>query len=399
MGRVAKDAAPVPVSAADGGEGARGRSSEQAERTEEWWVGLMYVLGQPSELRRRAAWEAVAGMPEMQGAGLEWADVEVKLRGDNVANETRKGNAGRGARAAQSGGLSGSEVVNALARGTVVDLKGREVVLTRVASVVGVGRTATLRNGTVRGANAAIGDGYALQCEQRAQLHLQDVRVVGTGIACMGHATMALLDASVEDSPDSGIYCTGKGSLVRVEGGRIKEANGHYGLLCDRGGEAQVWDAEVADCRECCVCVIDRGSKVTMGRGRVVGSREHHGVACDAGGQAEMEDVDIVDCQEMGVASLGRGSRVVVRGGRIMGSKVLHGVGCDDGGQAEVQGVTIADCYRCGATARGVGSKVVVHGGRILRTKDGHGVLCESGGEAEVSGVEIVDCAKAGVSC
>ena len=71
VGRVAKDAAPVPVSAADGGEGARGRSSEQAERTEEWWVGLMYVLGQPSELRRRAAWEAVAGMPEMQGAGLE----------------------------------------------------------------------------------------------------------------------------------------------------------------------------------------------------------------------------------------------------------------------------------------------------------------------------------------
>ena len=63
---------------AGAGEGGAETASRGAERTDEEWVALLYMLGQPSELRRRAAWEAVVGLPEMRGAGLAWADVEAE---------------------------------------------------------------------------------------------------------------------------------------------------------------------------------------------------------------------------------------------------------------------------------------------------------------------------------
>ena len=389
-----------PGQAGEGeGEGAGG-----AERAEEWWVALTSVLGQPSEQRRRAAWEALAGTLALRGAGLEWAEVEARVRaagavaaaaGSVRAPRPAVTAAPAAARARRPARVwTGSEVVETVADGSVVDLGGREVVLTRAAVVVGVGKVGTLRNGTVRVVNATFEMIGALRAVMGGELRLEGVRVVGTGIV-LDEGRASLVGAEVVDSPNTGIVVMGVGSKVAMQGGRIA-AVANDGVLVNAGAQAELRDAEVADCGDCGVTCNGTGSKVVIQGGRIAGSRGTHGLTCQEGAYVEMRGVEIVNSQQCGFLCSCHGSKVVMRGGRIAGCPDMHGVCCREGGEAEVVDVQVSECGQDGVTSLGEGSKVVMRGGRVVQCEL-HGVDCNRGGRAEVSGVVISECGSYGL--
>ena len=191
-----------------------GGAEERAEEgTEEWWAALVHVLGQPSEVRRRAAWEAVAGTAGVGGARLEWAVVEARVRAAERAAMRTVWPALMGrARPVRSAGASGAgvavrvwteeEVAETVRRGGVVDLGGQEVELTGELVVKGARRVATIRKGTLRvsRANAGLGMGCALAAKRSVELRLEGVRVVGTGVRCEEGGRVTLVDAHVMDA-------------------------------------------------------------------------------------------------------------------------------------------------------------------------------------------------------
>ena len=378
---------------------------------EEWWVALTCVLAQPSELQRWAAWEAVA---EVRGAGLEWAEVEARVRaaegaarGDRRPAAVGSGDAGESAGASESAGRSvesesqhvwtGEEVAQAVERGGVVDLGGQEVVLTRAIKVGFEETVATVRNGTVRVEVAVLGDGYALCCRGKGRLRMEGVRVVGTGILCIDGGRVSLVDVEVVDSPESGVLCGKKGKVV-MQGGRITGSKTAHGLNCSHSGQVDAQNVRIADCRMCGVIACRAGSTVALQGCRISGSQTGHGVACYLGGQVEVRDTDVTESCKSGVHSFGKSTKLLEKGGRITGAG-NDGVRCEDGSRVEVQDVEIADCELSGVHCNGKGSKVVMQGGRILRSKEHVGVRCENGGQANVQGVAIADCKVSGVHC
>ena len=368
------------------------------EWTEGWWVALVCVLGQPSEVRRRAAWEAVAGTAVTGAARLEWAEVEARVR----AVETRLvGSAG----ALGAGGAvrvwTEEEVVETAARGGEVDLGGMEVELTRVVVVKGVNKAATIRNGTLRVStvNAEMGNGLALVVENGGGLRLECMRVVGTGVSCKGGGRVTLVDTHLTDAPMLGVASVNAGSKVVVHRGCIAGAMKYHGVFCGKGGQVELVDVEIADCKNSGVVSVGQGSKVVMQGGRITGSKEEHGVGCQEGGQVELRGVEVADCKGCGVVSLGQGSKVVMRGGCITGSKEEHGVGCKMGGYVELRDVEVADCKMSGVISQSQGSKAVMQGGCITGCKEGFGLGCREGGHAEVRDVVIRDCNRHGLYC
>ena len=383
-------AGPQQAGAGEGGAEAAGRG---AERTDEEWVALLYVLGQPSEVRRRAAWEAVVGLPEMRGAGLAWADVEAEA---GAAGRGQGGTAGSGADAAAAEVLvatTGEEVAEVARRGGVVDLGGREVELECEVVVAGAGVAVTIRNGTLRVRDAKLGNGYTLRVAEGGELRLEGVWVVGTGVQCEGGGRVTLVDTDVMDASFVGVCCVGRGSKVDMLRGRITVFGQYDGVQCIEGGKAEVWNVEMADCAVSCNGV---GSLVVVQGGCIRGAQEY-GVCCSKGAQAELRDVEITDCKMHGVWIHSEGSRVIVQGGCITGCKDFHGVCCQQGGHADLVGAEIASCKGNGVLCDGEGSRVVVHGGRITGSKSFHGVCCREGGHGEVLGVEITDCKQYGL--
>ena len=377
------------------------------EGTEAWWAALVYVLGQPSEVRRRAAWEAVAGT---RGAGLEWAEVEARVRAAERATMRTVQPAVTGlAGPVRSAGASGTgrsvkvwtekEVVAAVRMGGEVDLGGAEVVLTDVVGVVGAGTVGTIRNGTLRGVCPVPEGMHILGASERGELRLERVRVVGTGVCCAEGGRVTLLDTHVTDTPGPGVLCSGRGSKMVMQGGCVMGLKESDGVYCLRGGQVELIEVEIGDCQQCGVLSVGQGSRVVVGGGRITGSKEQHGVECQDGGRAEMREVVIADCKKYVVAGHGQGSKVVIQGGSITGSKEGSGLACAEGGQAEVRDVEIADCKKCGVVCNGQGSKVVIQGGSITGSKLFDGVACEQGGHAEVHGVVIHDCQQYGLCC
>ena len=365
------------------------------------------MLGQPSELRRRAAWEAVVGRVGLDGAGLEWADVEARVRVAERAVMRTVGSAVTGpAGPAGSAGALGAggaakvwtgDEVEAVKRGGVVDLGGREVALPRAAVVAGAGVEATVRNGTVVGVSVVDRVAFAVMTE--AKLRLEGMRVVGANIVCSGRRQVTLIDTHVTETIFAGLGVLGHGSKGFVQGGRIVGSKDGHRVLCRDGGRLELRDVEISDFKECGVAISDKGSKVVMQGVHIVRSQEGHGLGCHDGGQAELRDVEVIDVSLCGLLIYGNGSKAVVHGGRIVGSKDGHGVLCRDGGRVELRDVEVADCQLNGVFVSGYGSKAVVRGGHISGSREGCGVYCFDGGQAEVRDVEITDCKLEGLLC
>ena len=339
-----------------------GGAEERAEEgTEEWWAALVHVLGQPSEVRRRAAWEAVAGTAGVGGARLEWAVVEARVRAAERAamgflgpavtgpaglvGSVRVSAAGRAVRV-----WTDAEIANAVARGGEVDLGGQEVELTREVEVKGANKMATIRNGTLRmlSSERKVETLFALKARRGGELRLEGVRVVGTGVCCREGGHVTLVDTQVTDAPMSGIGCFSRGSNVVVQGGCVTGPVGMDGVHCTEGGQVELIEVELADCMQNGVVCQYRGSRVVMQGGRIMGSKEGIGLGCGDGGEVEMRGVEIADCKLSCIDCDWRGSRVIVHGGRITGSKECHGVLCEEGGHAEVRNMVIRDCKQYG---------------------------------------------------
>ena len=346
-----------------------GGAEERAEEgTEEWWAALVHVLGQPSEVRRRAAWEAVAGTAGVGGARLEWAVVEARVRAAERAAMRLVGPAGASGAGRSVKIWTGDKLIEAMARGGEVDLGGTEVELTGVLGATGAEKVATIRNGTlwVSSANAGLGKGYGLIAGRGGEMRLEGVRVVGTGVWCEEGGRVTLVNTHVADAPNSSVMCLGRGNEAVVQGGCITGSKEGHGVCCVDGGQVELQGVEVADCKLSCLTSQGQGSSMMVKGGRIVRSTKGFGVQCIRGGQAKMWDAEIADCKQAGVICHDRGSRVVVQGSRITGSKEGHGVICQDGGHMEGRDVVIADCKHDGLVSTGRGSKAVVQGGRIV---------------------------------
>ena len=234
------------------GEGAaEEREEERTEGGKEGWlVGLVHVLGQPSEVRWRAAWEAVAGTAGVGGAGLEWAEVEARVRAaERAAMRTVQPAVTVRAGPVRWAGAPGTgrsvkvwtehDVAKAVARGGEVDLRGTEVELISVVVVVASGTVATIFNGTlqVSSANAWLGNGCALAAFSGGELRLEDVRVVGTGMCCAEGGRLTLVDTHVTDAPTIVVTCGGLGSKAVVQGGSLVRSKAGNGVLCIDSGQ------------------------------------------------------------------------------------------------------------------------------------------------------------------
>lgn len=348
---------------------------------------LAYLVRKVPDELRRAVWEAAEGLFAIREARLQWADVEASITRQRLALQE---------------GIAlvstAEELAEAMERGGSIDLGGDELGLT-AEIVVGNRVVTTVRNGTLRAADTPLGTGYGLQVQQGAELRLEGMTVIGTGVRCGGGGNAALVHVRLEDAPKTGVMCTGHGSRVDVQGGRIAGSRASDGLVCQDGGQAEVRDVEIADCNLCGVFISGTGSMVVVQRARVVGSKVGHGIACQQGGCAKLRDVEVVACKQSGVYSYGQGSHVTMHGGRITGSSDGNGVACSQRGRVQVEGTTIADCKLGCVRCHGAGSQVVVRGGRISGSMEGHGVLCQGHGHVTVDGVEVADCKLSGVCC